>query len=109
LVTNENLVLVINQNNLVMEDQVHHQEMERKKVLVTKENLVLLKKMIQNQQASQTIQNTLARNHLKTLQLKVRKKNLVPMERKNLKVEMIDLKILPLKNTAKKELKSKIF
>ena len=28
--------------NLVMEDQVHHQEMERKKVLVTKENLVLV-------------------------------------------------------------------
>ena len=31
----------INQNHLVMEDLAHHQEMERKKVLVTKENLVL--------------------------------------------------------------------
>ena len=31
----------INQNHLVMEDLDNHQEMERKKVLVIKENLVL--------------------------------------------------------------------
>ena len=31
------------------------------------------------------------------------------MERRSLKVEVIDLKALPSKNTVKKELKSKIF
>jgi len=38
-----------------------------------------------------------------------RKKVLVLMERRSLKVEVIDLKALPSKNIVKKELKSKIF
>jgi len=100
---------VINQNPLVMEDLAHHQEMERKRVLVTKENLVLLKKTIQNQQVSQIILNTLEKKHLKTHQRVEKKKALVLMERRSLKAGMIDLKVSPSKNTVKKELKSKIF
>ena len=41
--------------------------------------------------------------------MKERKKTLVLKERKSLKVEVTDLKALPLKNTVKKELKFKIF
>ena len=108
-VTKENLVLEINQNPLVTEDLVHHQEMERKKVSVTKENLVLQKKITRNQQDSQIIQNTLEKKHLKVHLLVERKKALVLMERRSLKVEVIDLKALPSKNIVKKELKSKIF
>ena len=99
--------MVINQNHLVTEDLAHPQEMERKKVLVTKESLVLV--INQNQQASQIIQNTLEKKHLKLHQLVERKKALVLMERRSLKAEVIDLKASPSKNTAKKELKSKIF
>jgi len=40
----KDLASVINQSHLVLEDQAHHQEMERKKVLVIKENLALLKR-----------------------------------------------------------------
>jgi len=90
-----------------MEDLVHHQEMERKKVLVTKENLVLQKKITQNQQDSQIIQNTLERKHLKVHLLVRRKKAQVLMERKSSKVEVIDLKALLSKNTVKKELNLK--
>ena len=92
-----------------MEDLDHHQEMERKKVLVIKENLVLLKKMTQNQQVLQIILNILEKKHLKVHQLVEKKKALVLMERRSLKVEVIDLKALPSKNTVKKELKSKTF
>ena len=77
--------------------------------MVTKENLVFLKKKTQNQLVSQTTQNILERNYLKTLQTMVIKKTSVLIVRKNLKVEMIDLKASLLKNIAKKELKSKIF
>jgi len=101
--------LVINQNHPATVDQVHHQEMERKKVLVIRENLVLLKKKIRNQLVSQTIQNTSEKKHLKVHQLVERKKALVLMERKSLKAEVIDLKALPSKNTVKRELKPKIF
>ena len=65
--------------------------------------------MIQNLLASQTTQNILEENHLIILQMKERKKVLVLKERKNLKVEMIDLKVLHSKNIVKKELKSKTF
>jgi hypothetical protein len=92
-----------------MEDQIHHQEMERKKVLDLKESLVSSKKTIRNQLALQIIQSILERNQLKTLQMKERKKTLVFKERKSLKAEVTDLKVLPSKNTVKKELKSKIF
>jgi hypothetical protein len=99
---------VINQSHLAMEDQVHHQEMERKKVLVIKENLALLKKMTQNQLVSQIIQNTLEKKHLKVHQLVEREKALVLMERRSLKAEVIDLKALPLRNIVKKETNLKI-
>ena len=92
-----------------MEDLNDHQEMERKKVSVTKENLVLQKKITQNQQDLQIIQNTLEKKHLKAHQLVEKKKALVLMERRSLKAEVIDLKALPSKNIVKKELKSKIF
>ena len=101
--------MAINQNHLAMEDLAHHQEMERKKVLAIKENLVLLKKMTRNQLASQTTLNTLEKKYLKVHQLVEIKKALVLMERKSLKVEVTDLKALPSKNTVKKELKSKTF
>jgi len=101
--------LEINQNHLVMEDLVHHQEMERKKVSVTKENLVLQKKITQNLLVSQIIQNTLEKKHLKVHPLVERKKALVLMEKRSLKVEAIDLKASPSKNIVKKELKSKTF
>jgi hypothetical protein len=92
-----------------MEDLAHHQEMERKKVSVIKENLVLLKKMTRNQQASQIILNILEKKHLKVHQRVEKKKALVLMERRSLKVEVTDPKALPSKNTVKKELKSKTF
>ena len=41
--------------------------------------------------------------------MREKKKALVLKERKSLKVEVTDLKVLPLKNIVKKELKSKIF
>jgi Iap family predicted aminopeptidase len=83
--------------------------MERKKVLALKENQVLQKKIIRNHLALQIIRNILEENlqkiHLQTL----RKKALVLRERKNLKVEIADLKVLALKNIVKKELNLKIF
>jgi len=101
--------LVINQNHLATVDLAHHQEMEKKKVLATKENLVLLKKTTRNQLVSQITQNILEKKHLKVHQLVGIKKYLVLMEKRSLKVEVTDPKVLPLKNIVKKELKSKIF
>ena len=89
-----------------MEDQAHHQEMERKKVLVIKENLASV--INQSQLVSQIIQNTLEKKHLKVHQLVERKKALVLMERRSLKAEVIDLKALPLRNIVKKETNLKI-
>jgi hypothetical protein len=100
---------VTNQNHLVMVDRVHHQEMVRKKVLVTKENLVLLKKTPRNQLVSQIIQNTLEKKHLKVHQPVERKKALRLMERRSLKAEVTDLKASPSKNIVKSEPKFKIF
>jgi len=100
--------LEINQNHLVMEDLAHHQEMVRRKVLVIKENLVLLKKMNPNQRVLQIILNILEKKHLKVHQQVEKKKALVLMERRNLKVEVTDLKASPSKNIVKKELKSRI-
>ena len=78
-------------------------------VLTTRENLVLLKKTIQNQQVSQIILNTLEKKHLKVHQRVERKKAPVLMERRSLKAEVIDLKISPSKNIVKKKLKPKTF
>jgi hypothetical protein len=62
-----------------------------------------------NLQVLQIIQSILEKNlqkiHLQTLKKKV----LVLKERKNLKVEIVDLKALALKNIVKKELDPKIF
>ena len=52
-------ILETSQNLMAKIDQISHQEMERKKVLVLKENQVLLKKFIQSQMVSQTIQSIL--------------------------------------------------
>ena len=109
--------MVINQNLQVMEDQAHHQEMEKRKVLVTKENLVMVtrenqvlpKKMTQNQLALQIILSILEENHQKAHQQILIKKALVLKEKGNLRAEAIDLKHLPLRSTVKKELKFKIF
>ena len=105
----ESLALETNQVHLEEEDQIDHQEMEREKVLVLKERKVSSKKINQNQLAIQITQNTLEKNHQKILQKIVKKKALVLKGEKNLKVEATDLKVLPLKNIAKKELKSKTF
>jgi hypothetical protein len=83
--------------------------MERKKVLVLKRNQVLLKKINQNQMVLQTIQSILKENLQKIHLQTQRKKVLVLKERKNLKAEIADLKILALKNIVKKELDPKIF
>jgi len=95
--------LEINQKPPVMEDLTDHQEMERKKVSVTKENLALQKRITRNQQDSQIIQNILEKKHLKVHLLVEKKKVLVLMERKSLKAEVIDLKPSPSKNIVKKE------
>ena len=81
--------------------EINHQEMERKKVL--------LKKMPANHMALQIIQNTSKKNLQKIHLLMERKKFLVLKGRKNLKAEIVDLKILPLKNIVKKKLNPKIF
>jgi hypothetical protein len=81
----------------------------RKKVLVLKENQVLLKKINQNQMVLQTIQS-ISKENLQKIHLQTqRKKVLVLKVRKNLRVEIADLKILALKNIVKKELDLKIF
>jgi len=51
----------------------------------------------------------LEKKHLKVHQRVEKKKALVLMERRSLKVEVIDLKASPSKNIVKKELKSKTF
>jgi ribosomal protein L39E len=98
--------LAINQN-LAMVDQAHHQEMERKKVLATKENLALA--INQNQPVSQIILNTLEKKHLKIHLIVEIVKVQALVGKKSLKTEVIDLKVSPSKNIVKKELKSKIF
>jgi hypothetical protein len=90
-------------------DQSSHQKMERKKVLVLKGNQVLLKKINLNQMVLQTIQSILKENLQKIHLQTQRKKVLVLKERKNLRVEIVDLKALALKNIVKKELNLKIF
>jgi hypothetical protein len=105
----ESLALETNQVHLEEEDQIDHQEMEREKVLVLKGRKVSSKRINQNQLAIQITQNILEKNHQKILQKTVKKKTLVLKGEKNLKVEATDLKVLPLKNIAKKELRSKTF
>ena len=83
--------------------------MEKKKFLVLKENQVLLKKINQNQMVLQTTQSILEKNRQKIFLLVMKKKALDLRVRKNLKVEIADLKTLALKNIAKKEVKLKIF
>ena len=65
--------------------------------------------LFRSQMVLQTIQNILRENlqkiHLQTQRNKV----LVLKERKNLKVEIVDLKTLALKSISKKELDLKIF
>ena len=100
--------MVTNQN-LVMVDQAHQQEMERKKVLATKENLASLKKINQNQLVSQIILSTLKKKHLKIRLIVEIVKAQALAEKKSLKTEVLDLKVSPSKNIVKKELKSKIF
>jgi hypothetical protein len=80
-----------------------------KKVFVLKENQVLLKKINQNQTVLQTIQIISKENPRKIHLQTQRKKVLVLKVRKNLRVEIADLKILALKNIAKKKLDFKIF
>jgi hypothetical protein len=104
-----NQVSEINLNLLAKIDQIDPQEMERKKVLALKGNQVLQKKIKQNLQALQIIQSILEKNLQKTHLQKIKKKALVLKERKNLRVEITDLKILALKNIVKKELNLKIF
>jgi len=89
--------------------EINLQEMVRKRVLALKENQVLQKKIIQNHLALRTILSILEENLQKTHLQTQRKKALVLKERKNLKVEIADLKILALKNIVKKELNLKIF
>ena len=103
LALKENLISEINQNLLAKEDQIDHQEMVRKKVLALKENLILLKKIIQDQLVLQIIQNTLEKKHLKIHQIVKTKETLDLKGKRNLKVELIDLKALHLKDTVKRE------
>ena len=91
-------VLVLKENQVLETD---HQKMERKKVL--------LKKKPVNHLVLQIIQSTLGKNRQKIYLLTKRKKVLVLKVRKNLKAEIVDLKILALKNTVKKELNLRIF
>ena len=66
------------------------------------ENQALLKKISQNQMVLQTIQSILKENPQEIhLQIQ-RKKVLALKERKNLRVEIADLKTLALKNIVKK-------
>ena len=83
--------------------------MERKKVLVLRENQVLQKKRDQNQLVLQIIQSILEKNLRKSSSDQMKKKALDLRVRKNLKAEIVDLKTLALKNTVKKELNLKIF
>ena len=93
---------------MAKEGLIDHQEMERKKALVTKENLVLPKKITQNPLVLQTILNILEKKHLKIRQ-PMKKIAQALVKRRSLKVEATDLKTLPLKNIVKKDLKLKIF
>ena len=99
-------VSVLKENQVL---EINHQEMERKKVSVLRENQVSQKKMTENHLALQTIQSTLEKNSQKIYLLMEKKKVLVLKVRKNLKAEIVDLKILHLKNIVKRELNLKIF
>ena len=99
-------VLVLKENQV---SKIDPQEMERRKVLVLKKNQVLQKKIIQNLLDLQITQSILEKNLQRTLLLTQKKKVLDLRVKKNLKVETVDLKILPLKNIVKKELIPKIF
>jgi hypothetical protein len=81
--------------------------LDKQIVLDINQNLFLKKNTTQNQLVLQIIQNTLEKKHLKVHLLVEKKKALVLMERRGLKVEVIDLKILPSKNIVKKELNLK--
>ena len=84
--------------------------MERKKRFGYKGEIKLYKKKNkQNLQALQIIQSILEKNLQKTHLQKMKKKALDLKVRKNLKAEIVDLKILALKNTVKKELNLKTF
>ena len=65
--------------------------------------------MNRNQLVIRIIQNISEKKHQKVHQLVGIKKALVLIEKRSLKVEMIDQKTSPLKSIVKKELKSKIF
>jgi hypothetical protein len=99
-------VLVLKEN-LVLE--IDLQEMERKKVLVLKENQVFQKKKNLDHLALQIIQNILEKNHQMTILPIKKKKALVLRVRKNLKAEIVDQKTLVLKNTVKKDQSLKTF
>ena len=64
---------------------------------------------IHNSLAANNYRHILEKKHLKAHLLAEKEKALVLMERRSLKVEVIDLKALPLKNTVKEELKPKTF
>ena len=93
---------------MAKEDQKEHQGMERKKVLAIKENLIILKKIIRNQLVSQITLNILEKKYLKSHQIVKMIKTQDFLKRRNLKVEVIDLKTLPSKNTVKKEPRSRL-
>src|SRR6056300_2028745 len=99
-------VLVLKENQVL---EINLQEMERKKVLVLKENQVLQKKKNLDHLALQIIQNILEKNHQMTILPIKKKKALVLKVRKNLKAEIVDQKTLVLKNTVKKDQSLKIF
>ena len=92
---------------LVTEDLVHHQEMERKKVSVTKENLVLATRS----KPSGFTNNPkyFGKKPSESSSTSQEKESSILRVKKSLKAEVIDLKALLLKNIVKKEAKSKIF
>ena len=109
LALKENQALEINQNLMEKVDQINLQEMEKKKTLALKGRKNSLKRKKQNHLDLQITLNTLEKNLQKIRQLMDKKKVLALRVRKNLKVEIVDLKTLPLKNTVKKEQNFKIF
>jgi len=103
------LISEVNLNLLAKKDQIDSQELERINLLALKENQVLQKKIKQNHQALQIIRSILEKNLQKTPLKRMKKKALDLKARKNLKAEIVGLKILALKNTVKKELNLKTF
>ena len=105
---------------MAKEDQIDHPEMERKKVLVIKENPALvikknfLKKMTQenlvltiskNLWVTPIIQNILVKKQKNQNFLMMKKKSIVLKEKKSLKKEA-DLSYLSSKNTVKTRINS---